>query len=74
MVHEERGALDPLAVEPPGGLCPARVRDHPDEVLVRDAVPQRRGTEMAQGIGPDVEHHLGILGGARGEVDEERVF
>ena len=43
------------------------------QVVLRDVLPERGGDDVPERIRVVVQHHLGLAGGARGEVDQHRV-
>ena len=75
VVHEHRAAAQPLAVDlAPHRLGPAGVGHREVQAVLRHLLPVAGGEDVAQGIGEIVAHHLGIAGGARGEVEQRDVL
>ena len=74
VVHKQRGAADPLAIElAPARLGPAGIGHGHVDGVVPHVVPVIGRHRLRDGVGPAVRGHLGHAGGAAGEVDEHDI-
>ncbi len=75
VVHKDRAAADPLAVDlAPGRLGPARVRHGVVQPAVAHVLPVFRRDNVRQRIGEIVRHHLGLPRRPRREIHQHQVI